>query len=300
MPTRYRYSLLAIVGLLAVTLTGFMHLSMPNASAGLPLTVPGVYVAMPTAAALAPMTTVAKAPRPAARLERLEKLAKSDPWALARLSRQHYQRNVREYTCTFLKQERIGGKLRDVEEIEVRFRDDPKTVYMIWKHNASQARRVLFRDTPEFVSDKGGKVARVEPAGALIRLIISDILMPIHGDRARQSSRRSIDDFGFRATLDLLDRYNQLGLDRGVLDLRYDGEGEVDGRPTYKITRYLPYEGPDGIWPDAKMVMHLDQEWLLPTAVYSYADREGKVLLGSYVHTQVKVNPRLDDKAFEF
>jgi hypothetical protein len=159
---------------------------------------------------------------------------------------------------------------------------------------------VLFKDSADFVNKKGEKVARVEPAGALIRLIVSDVLMPIHGKRARQSSRRSIDDFGFPSTFRLLDHYNQLGAEHGVLDLRFDGEGEIDGRPTYKLVRYLPYQGPDGTWPDAKMVMHIDQEWLLPTAVYSYADRAGTTLLGSYVHTQVELNPGLDDNAFEF
>ena len=302
--------MLAVAGLLLLTLTSLNHVSMPDATAD-QLFTPSVALAVepPPAiiAAVGPKTLTAIevlgapiTPRPMSPLETLEALAKSDPWALARLGRQRYEREIHDYTCVFLKQERIGNKLRDVEEIEVRFHDEPKTVYMIWRQNADQAKRALFKDAPEFVNDKGEKVARVEPAGALIRLVVSDILMPIHGKRARQSSRRSIDDFGFRSTFNLLDRYSQLGADRGVLDLRYEGEGEIDGRPTYKIVRYLPYDGPDGIWPDAKMVMHIDQEWLLPTAVYSYADHAGTVLLGSYVHTQVKLNPGLTADAFEF
>ena len=190
----------------------------------------------------------------------------------------------------------MGG----VEEIDVRYRVDPKSVYMIWKQNAGQAKRALFVDSPEFVDDKGAKLARVEPAGVLIRLLVSDVMMPIHGKRARESSRRSIDEFGFFSTLGLLDRFNQRALDSGVLDLRFEGEGEIDGRPTFVIVRHLPYTGEGGVWPDAKMVMHLDQEWLLPTAVYSYADPEGTKLLGSYVLTQVKLNAGLTDDAFRF
>ena len=307
MPTRYKNSLLAITALLAVALAGLNHVSMPDATAQ--------QLLVPSAAESVPALVATVGPKRAARVEPLaspitrrsapglqtpEALAKAAPWALARLGCERYQREIREYTCVFLKQERIGGKLRDVEEIEVRFREQPKAVYMIWRQNADQAKRVLFKDTPEFVNKKGEKVARVEPAGALIRLVVSDVLMPIHGKRAHQSSRRSIDEFGFRSTLNLLDRYNQLGEDHGVLDLRYDGEGEIDGRPTYKIVRFLPYDGPYGIWPDAKMVMHIDQEWLLPTAVYSYADREGTKLLGSYVHTNVRLNPSLGAEAFEF
>jgi hypothetical protein len=308
--SRCRSSLLAITGLLAVALTGLNHVSMPDATADLfrapvatlateraPAAV-GVWgpTSMTTGAALAGPITHSSTPA----LNGLAVLAKTDPWALARLGHERYQRQIRDYTCVFLKQERIGGKLSDVQEIEVRFREQPKAVYMLWRRNADQAKRALFQDTPEFVNKRGEKVARVEPAGALIRLVVSDVLMPIHGKRAGQSSRRSIDEFGFRSTFELLDRYNQLGADRGVLDLRYEGEGEIDGRPTFKIVRYLPYDGPDGIWPDAKMVMHIDQEWLLPTAVYSYADRAGTELLGSYVHTKVKLNPGLEAKAFKF
>ena len=73
----------------------------------------------------------------------------------------------------------------------------------------------------------------------------------------------------------------------------------VDHRPGI-ILRDLPYAGPTGAYPDARMVLHLDQQWLLPVAVYSYADHAQKVLLGSYVFTQVEVNPGFGNDAFRF
>jgi len=300
-PIRQKYCLLAVVTLLAVWLTGADRHSMAESSSEPPPSVSLAYSPLPTPAP-APEPAGGGAPAsPAGTREAFRDLAGRDPWALARLARERYQRDVHAYTCVFLKQERIDGKLRDVEEIEVRFRDQPKTVYMIWKRNADQAKRVLFVDSPDFRDKNGEKVARVEPAGPLIRLLVDDVFMPIHGKYAQQTSRRSIDEFGFAATLDLLERYNRLGAERGVLELRFAGEGEIDGRPTFVIERYLPYEGEGGLWPDAKMVMHIDQQWLLPTAVYSYADREGRRLLGSYVLTKVRLNPpELDGSAFDF
>lgn len=301
MPACSRKLIVAVGGLVAIALTGEHRMTTADAVASPALPLPVAFVQAPTLE-LKTITAAGLADSlwPAARVGATERLAQQDPRALTRLARQRYEREVRDYTCVFLKQERIDGKLRDVEEIEVRYREDPISVYMIWKRNADQAKRVLFIDSPRFVNDKGEKLARVEPAGALVRLIVSDILMPIHGKRAQQSSRRSIDEFGFRATFRLLDHYNQLGADRGVLDFRYAGEGEIDGRRTYKLVRHLPYDGPGGLYPDATMVLHIDQQWLLPTAVYSYADRAGKVLLGSYVHTSVKLNPGLNDGAFQF
>lgn len=306
MPGIFRGSILAACTITLSCWVGLNHLILPGAVADSPepvsiysptiLSIP-TPTATPAFLASAEYRTGGRSPT---RLNKVRELARRDPWALARYGQEQYLRNVREYTCLFIKQERIEGKLHDPEEIEVRFRQDPKSIYMIWTKNCDQAKRALFIDSPEYTDKNGEKMAKVEPAGALIRLIVSEVMMPIHGKRARQSSRRTIDEFGFLSTFNLLNRYNQLSEERGLLDLRYDGEGEVDGRPTFKIVRYLPYAGPQGEWPDAKMVLHLDQEWLLPTAVYSYADHEGKELLGSYVMTKVRLNPGLTDADFRF
>ncbi len=233
-------------------------------------------------------------------VDALRDLARRDPTAFMRMCLDRYERDIRDYTCVFHKHERISGKLRKTEEIEVRYRESPKSVFMIWRKNADQAKRVLFRDGPEYVNDKGEKLARIEPAGALIRLVVSDIMMPIHGKRARKSSRRPIDQFGFRAALEKLLADNRRAASRGDLDFRFAGESEVDGRPTFVFERTLPYGGPQGAYPNARMVMHIDQQWLLPTAIYTYADTAGKKLLGSYVYTAVVLNPDLNDAAFRF
>lgn len=232
--------------------------------------------------------------------EQLIELAKTNPIELAQMGRQFHDDFVRDYSCVFVKQERIDNKLRPVEEIEVLFRTKPHSVFMKWLKNQDQVKRCLFVDTPDRVDSDGQKVAKVEPAGVLIRLVVSEIDMPIHGDRARAASRRTIDEFGFRATLDLLDRYNTIAQKKGVLDYRYTGEGTIDGRPTFMFERILPYAGAKGEYPDAKMIIHLDQEWLLPTCVQSYADKDGKTLLGSYQYKNVRINPGLTDHHFKF
>ena len=237
----------------------------------------------------------------AAPADELLALAERDPLALTRRAQERFEQEVRDYRCVLIKQERVGGKLSAIEEVEVRVRNSPRTIYMLWRKNAAQAKRVLFKaEDAAFVDDEGRRLARVEPAGAVIRLFVTDIFMPINGEHARKVSRRTVDQCGFGATFELLRRFNEFAREKGVLDLRFSGTGEVDGRPTYVLTRYLPYDGEDGEYPDAKMVLHLDQEWLLPVAVESFADRAGKRLLGRYVFTKVELNPGLGEKDFEF
>lgn len=256
------------------------------------------YPATPVRDVVAPVERVAAEPQgtPAS----LEALARQDPMALVRLGRERDEKEVREYRCVLLKQERLGNKLSKVQEIELRYRESPKTVYMLWTANANQVRRALYIEDSRLVDDNGRPVARIEPAGAVVRLFVRDIYMPVHGPDARKASRRTIDECGFLATLDLLEHYNATAEERGVLELRYGGTGEVDGRLTYVLLRDLPYEGPEGPYPDARMVLHLDQEWLLPVAVYSYADHEEEELLGSYVFMKVELNPGFDETDFAF
>lgn len=226
--------------------------------------------------------------------------ASRDPMSLVQRGLERYTRTVREYRCLLTKQERLGRKLSEVQEIEVRYREEPRAIYMLWRKNPAKARRALFMEGPEYVNDKGEKLVRVEPNGAVARLFTKDVRVPAHGPDARKSSRRTIDECGFRSTFDLLEHFNSIAKARGVLDLRFAGTGEIDGRPTYVIVRDLPYEGPEGPYPDARMVLHLDQEWLLPVAVFSYADHQESELLGSYVFTNIELNPAFDENSFRF
>lgn len=234
--------------------------------------------------------------RPAAVRELLER----DPMAVVRAGREFYETQVRDYTCTFVKQERIKDKLGKVERIEVRCRRQPFSVFFVWKENANKVRRALYIDRPDYVDKKGRKLARIEPNGAIARLFVRDIKLPLHSKRSREVSRRSLDDFGFGALFRMLDEYNSAAAEKGVLRFGFVGTGQIDGRPTYVFERYLPYTGEDGPWPDAKMILHLDQQWLLPVAVYSYADAKGTKLLGSYVFENVKLNVGLTDRDFQF
>ncbi|MBN2448028.1 MAG: DUF1571 domain-containing protein [Phycisphaerae bacterium] len=225
--------------------------------------------------------------------------AQRDPEAFARAAWQRYQENVHGYRAVLTKQELVGDKLTAVQEIELRFRAEPRTVYMLWRQNADSCKRALFIDEPEYIDSKGRKLARVEPNG-LARLVVSDIIMPIDGAEARKASRHSIEYAGFGALFELLEKYNGLAAAEGNLKFRCEGKGEVDGRPTIVMVRDLPYEQDPEKYPDARLIMHIDEELLLPVAVYSYADHDGNELLGSYVYTDIELNPDFDENAFKF
>src|SRR5437868_3339847 len=63
----------------------------------------------------------------------MERLARADPVAFLEGCLKRYDREVKGYTATMQKQERLRGKLQRTEVIEVAFREKPFSVRMEWK-----------------------------------------------------------------------------------------------------------------------------------------------------------------------
>ena len=229
----------------------------------------------------------------------LDGLDRLDPIELLRRGRERCAREVQSYSCVFLRQERLDGKLTARQSIRVLYREEPQSVYMIWDRDAVRVKRALYVKD-RLLNDNGEELALVEPAGAVIRLFVSQVRIPIHGKEARKSGRFTIDQFGFLRVLDRILRDNARLARLGGLRWTCEGSGVIDGRPTRKLIRRLPYTGAGGAYPDARLVVHLDREWLAPVAIYSFADEHERILLGSYVTTQVRLNPALADSSFEF
>ena len=226
----------------------------------------------------------------------LEDQAARDPLAFIQMALDRYDRSVRDYTCTFSKQERIGGQLTPDQLIAVYFREKPLSVRMEWRKNPDRVARVLY------IADKwienGQRMALVEPASSIAQLFVSYVMRPIHGEEARKNSRKSIDQFGLRSTMALTLKFARLSQDQHALDFSYKGVSQVGGRPTLVFERRLPYTGEDGPWPDRVQVLHMDRELLLPVLSASYADDERQILLGRYQCTDIKLNPNLSDSVF--
>lgn len=228
----------------------------------------------------------------------MESLVATDPLKFLQLCRELCQARIRDYRCTFAKQELVDGQLRPEQETDVRFRRAPFSVDMTFTRNARDAARALYV-AGKWYDSKGNPMAWARPAGVIIKTFIPKIRQPIHGARARKASRRSIDQFGFEMSLDLILKYSLQAQAEGKIELNYVGHGSVGGRPTHVIERLLPYTGEEHPYPDRLLVVHIDQEYLVPTACLSYADDGAKDLLGSYVYTDIELNPGYTDEDFD-
>jgi hypothetical protein len=227
-----------------------------------------------------------------------EELVRSSPREFGRRALAWYTQNVREYRCVLKKQEMLDGGLSKVQEIQVLYTEDPHRVYMKWRKNAPIIQRALIADCPELRNDKGEQLVWVEPSGVLAA--IGPLKRELDSPQSTSFSRVPMIEFGFRCTLEKYNRINDAAAERGELDLRFLGEGEVDGRKTWIVTRVTPCYGPGTPYFDRKVIAHFDQEWLLPIAVYCYADTEEKELLGMYIFTNIDLKPNFSENDFKF
>lgn len=241
---------------------------------------------------------------PAARtLDRAEfaELLGRDPLGAFREARDNHRRTVRDYQCTFVKKELLPRGMSKEQTIAVKFRQEPYSIFMHWIKNQDKAVRVIYQAGrwTDDCADFNERAQAVCQPGAIAAMFVKSLMQPIHGDRAKQSSRRFIDDFGFAKALELMVQFSTLAQQRGELSLQLEGESEFDGRPTWVLKRHVPYAGPGGLYPDATAIYHIDQEWRVPVAVYSFSDAQGKQLLGRYEYRDVKMNAGCCQTDFE-
>jgi hypothetical protein len=214
-------------------------------------------------------------------------LIQTNPQAFLEWALKNYQSNIKDYTCTFIKQEFVRGSLTPEQEINVKFREGPFAVFMQWIKNPSMVDKVLY------VRGFNENQAMVKPAGFLGWFVRTHVNRPVDGPDSTKVSRRRLDQFGFANALKMIMATNRRALKNGELKFSYTGPGEIDGRKTLIFERFLPDKP---TYPDHHMVVHIDQEWLVPVATYCFDAQDN--LLGKYIYHNVKLNVGLAFKEF--
>jgi hypothetical protein len=264
-----------------------------------------------------PLFGVAIEPLPAD--DELGRRACADPLAFLRMCREHYLETVRDYRCVFHIREGSGDpgeSLGPEQEIKVRFRERPYSVDMRWTRNPIHASRV------NYVAGRwrrgNREHAMIYPSGLLGVLAPSGVKADIHSPQIRAASRRAVDDFGFRRTLEIMTESCEKARAEAVTahgwigspqsggvavaepayELRCVGQSVLDDRPCLVLKRLLPYRHGDRAYPDRLLFIYIDRQWLVPTGCFAFADDLGERPLGTYVTTSVEMNVGLGDDDF--
>jgi hypothetical protein len=223
----------------------------------------------------------------------LETLAREDPVAFLEACIRRYQREVKGYHLTMQKQERIGGKLKPKEIIDVYFREKPFSVTFRWIEGAGQAERALYVE-----GENGGKML-VRPEGQIARAIVGDVVeRDVDGPEAKQGGRYPLSESGIKkgalrtlASWKAAKEQNALHVEyRGVIKVKEAGD-----RDCYVLrrTRYAKPEN-DGV---TELTIYIDKEtWL---QVGSTLKGEGGKLIGEYFFRDIRLNPDFKPDQFK-
>lgn len=216
-----------------------------------------------------------------------------DP-ALA-LIRQCQQRftNVRDYTCVFVKEERIGNALSPPTTIEAKFRVEPFSVYFRWMQ-PDAGKEAIFVDGQfdnRIVSHSTG----------FTKALTGTVKLDPDGSIARRDSRHSIREAGIGNLISQMitnfefeRRLNETELVRSHV--------KINGRPCLLL--HVTHPHPD----TGKFMFHtfkayIDKELLLPVRVEGYGfpqvvGREPGPLVECYTYLDLRVNTGLTDIDF--
>jgi hypothetical protein len=192
-------------------------------------------------------------------IEKLRQLAKTDHVAVLQYCLKNCKEKYGDFTCTFIKQERIGGKVGPEQEMRVKHRVEPFSVSMAWTKNSPQGDRVLY------VEGMYDNKMLVRPTNPIARALVGGMVQrQPDGEEAMANTLRPVNMFGFRRGIQsLIDVYLQ-AKKAGDLVEAVDQDYDVNGHKTLVLVRHLP-EGKD--YPAHETRIYIDQETLLPIMV---------------------------------
>ncbi len=217
----------------------------------------------------------------------------AEPIAFLEACLKHYDAKVTGYKLTFVKQELVQGKRHKPEEVLVRYRDHPYSVFFLWKlPKDNLVKRALYVEGEDL--DPVTKKSRVK--------IITSLPFPLdkdpEGSEARQQSRFPINTFGLRQAMEQVVKTWKAARAENALHVRYLGQYKVrkaGDRQCFKFERtsYAHPEGDDNI---GGLIIYIDCQTLLQVGSKVY-DTQGKEL-GQYYFRDIELNPQFPDWQF--
>jgi hypothetical protein len=204
--------------------------------------------------------------------------------------------NVRDYTGTVVRQERIGGQLQPEAFIDIRIRQQPFSVCMKWT-----APKQLAGQEAIYIAGKNNNEIRAKGTGFLA--IAGYVSLATNDPRITKKSRHSITESGIGNIIDVIARSYEIErhLPANQVQVAF-GDYAFQQRPctrmelTHKVFNPQLYCG--------RCVVYFDKELKLPVRVevYDWPKPNGNPtgeLLECYSYINLKFNLGLTDAAFE-
>jgi hypothetical protein len=200
---------------------------------------------------------------------------------------------VRDYTCTFFKRERVGGRLTGQHVMLMKFRNQPMSVY--FKFVRPNAGREAI-----YVAGRNGGRAWVHDVG-IGKLIAGTLSLDPRSERAMEDCRHPITDAGLGHLIDSLADAWGRDLRPELSRVEIHRNAKVGNRPCTMIETTFPRRQPGLLFYMVKV--YIDHEHNLPIRfeAYDWPRRPGLPadLMEEYTYVNLRTNVGLSEHDFD-
>ncbi len=209
----------------------------------------------------------------------------SDDWVLLVTGKQALSQFA-SYTATFIKQERVRGKLQKPETIQLKYREEPRSFYMKWVAGPFKGRELMYNEAV-----LGPDRMRVREAGLLG---IKAVTIGVDSVVARRGSEHVATELGLKHLVFLMERDYVKGVESGLLVRVNHGIVDLDGVPVYKLESQMP----DGHGFYCMRMNHYSnfvRGFEVKCEMFDFDDK----LFESFYYKDLDMNPGLGDEDFD-
>lgn len=233
------------------------------------------------------------------RLESLAADAVVDPIARAQeiiaACRERFQSEVRDYSCIFFKQERIGGRLTPQYAMQMKVRTQPKSVYVkILKPDFRAGREAIHVD-----GRQNGKVLVHDVGWG--KFLAGTLSLDPRGARAMEDCRHPITDAGIGHMLDTIAERWAIEMKPGETQVTIRPGVTVGDRPCTLLVSTHPERKPGYMFHSVRV--YIDQELQVPVRfeAYDWPARPGVApeLVEQYSFSRLQLNVGLNERDFD-
>ncbi len=203
---------------------------------------------------------------------------------------------IPDYSATFTKQERIGGDLSKVQQISIKVRHEPLSIYMKWR-TGETGQQVIYAE-----GQYDGKM-QVKAGGLKGRL--GTLSLDPHSALAMSQSRHPVMMVGLLKAAERILQYQNAAIESGKgfhCELRDDAE--FDGRPCYRCL--VEYDSPEHSPEYRKSEILVDKQWSMPVSVRNFtwaqdadpATIDDETLIEHYTYSDIRLQQQFADLDF--
>ena len=202
-------------------------------------------------------------------------------------------RELRDYTCTFTKRERIKGQMTPLHLLTMKVRTEPRSIYLKFQQ-PSAGREAIY-----IVGQHNGKVLAHDVG--INRFLAGTLHLDPNGGRAMEDCRHPISEAGIGPLLTTLETRWSSELDPAEAVVIFHNEQMVGGRRCMMIETTHPEKRPEFMF--YRVRLFIDEEIGLPIhfEAYDWPIAPGMLadIVEEYSYRDLKLNVGLSDIDFD-